>query len=94
MNENLKRIDFSKRFEKQLKKAPFGIKIAFKKRFQLFIKDPLNRQLRNHPLKGILLGDRSINITGDWRAIYSEREEGNGKIILFEMLGTHSQLYK
>jgi len=89
-----KRIDFSKRFDKQFKKSPLEIKIAFKKRIKLFLHDPLDPQLRSHPLKGVLQGYKSINITGDWRALYSEFKERGETIIIFEMLGTHSQLYK
>ena len=89
-----KRIDFSKRFDKQFKKSPLEIKIAFRKRIKLFIQDPLYPQLRNHPLRGTLQGYNSINITGDWRALYSEFKRGNEIIIVFEMLGKHSQLYK
>jgi len=89
-----KRIDFSKRFDKQFKKSPLEIKIAFKKRLTLFIQDSLDPQLRNHPLRGILQGYKSINITGDWRALYSEFKEKEKIIIVFEMLGKHSQLYR
>ncbi|GAI64559.1 unnamed protein product, partial [marine sediment metagenome] len=34
---------------------------------------------------------RSINITGDWRALYSKPDKD---IIIFEALGIHSQLYR
>lgn len=94
MNKMPKRIDFSKRFDKQFKKSPLEIKIAFKKRIKLFMQDPLDLQLRNYQLRGVLQGYRSLNITGDWRALYSEFEEGEGRVIVFEMLGKHSQLYK
>lgn len=94
MTKRLKSIDFSRRFDKQLKKAPLEIKIAFRKRFALFLKDPFHPLLRNHALTGQLSGYRSINITGDWRAIYSEHFEGIESVITFEVFGTHSQLYK
>jgi len=42
-------------------------------------------------LVGELRGYRSINITGDWRAIFMEID--GGKIIYFVAIGTHSQLY-
>ena len=84
------RIDYSRKFNKNLIKAPLKIKIAFRNRREIFNQDPLNPQLNNHPLTGKYKGLRSINVTGDWRAIYSERDG----IIIFEALGTHSQLYK
>lgn len=89
------RIDYSSKFNKQLKKSPLEIKIAFRNRLSIFIKDKFNPQLNNHALSGNLKGCRSINITGDWRAIYSENTDKNReKLVIFELLGTHSQLYK
>ncbi|MBI4097855.1 MAG: type II toxin-antitoxin system mRNA interferase toxin, RelE/StbE family [Candidatus Levybacteria bacterium] len=90
MRKEIRRIDFSTKFLKQHKKAPIEIKRAWIKRFALFSQDPSNKQLNNHQLTGKLKGFRSINITGDYRAIYSERIDA----IVFEALGTHSQLYK
>lgn len=94
MTESVKRVDYSRQFQKSLKKAPLATKIAFRKRRELFQKDPFHALLNNHSLSGKLKGYRSINITGDWRAIYSEyKDEANNTIIVFEILGTHSQLY-
>ena len=90
MKKSSKRIDYSRSFDKQLKKAPLPIKVIFRKRFELFLSNPFNPQLNNHLLTGNYKGYRSINITGDWRALYSEDENS----IIFELLGTHSQLYK
>lgn len=56
------------------------------------MKDRDDPKLNNHVLRGKLRGLRSINITGDWRAIF--REYKKDKQILFDSLGTHSQLYK
>jgi addiction module RelE/StbE family toxin len=83
-------IKYSRKFKKQYQKAPKKIKQAFKNRRNLFYQNPYNPILNNHQLTGKFKGYRSINITGDWRAIYS----GDKAIIIFEMLGTHSQLYK
>lgn len=90
MIKKQEKIDFSFKFNKQLIKVPLKIKIAFKKRFSLFLQNEFDPLLHNHFLTGEYKGYRSINITGDWRAIYSVK---NG-IIIFEVLGTHSQLYK
>lgn len=89
------RIDYSNKFDKQLQKVPLEIKIAFRSRLSLFIKNKFYPSLNNHALSGKLKGFRSINVTGDWRAIYSESIGKNGeKRIIFELLGTHNQLYK
>jgi len=83
-------IGFSAGFRKQYRKANKKIKKAFYQRLQLFKQDSHHPLLRNHSLTGGYRKYRSINITDDWRAIYLEE----GKLIVFEMLGTHSQLYK
>ena len=94
MNQDPKRIDYSKKFLKQLKKAPLKIQIAFRDRFAIFLADPFDPILDNHSLTGNYLGKRSINITGDWRAIYSETTDEAGDTGLeVYLLGTHSQLY-
>ena len=86
------RIDFSKRFEKDLRKAPRKIQIAFRSRLEVFLTDKFNPVLNNHALTGRYAGYRSINITGDWRAVFRELHED--EIIYFDILGTHSKLYK
>lgn len=86
------KVDFTNKFDKQIIKAPLKIKKALRERLELFKDNPFYPLLKNHLLTGDYKGYRSINITGDWRAIYSEHEEG--KLIIFESLGTHSQLYK
>jgi len=85
-------IAFSRKFLKSYKKVPKKIKNTFKNRLELFIKEPLSPVLNNHSLKGKFKNRRSINITGDWRAIYYS--EKTDRKIVFEEIGTHSQLYK
>ena len=88
-------VRFSKRFGKSYEKADLKTRRAFNKRLKLFLQNQLHPLLNNHSLTGKLSGYRSINVTGDWRAIFSItiNEEGE-QIAIFEMLGTHSQLYK
>lgn len=88
------RVKYTKTFAKLYDKADVKIQKAFKERVKLFQKDPLNPQLRNHPLKGKYKGYRSINVTGDWRALYTEINNNSASDAVFEILGTHSQLYK
>lgn len=88
-------VRFSKRFVKQYDKAGEKIKRSFDKRLKIFIEDPYNSSLNNHQLTGSFSGYRSINITGDWRAIYSvSKSKDGGIVIVFEMLGIHSQLFR
>lgn len=87
--------NFAKKFKKQYEKADNKIKFAFDKRLKLFLQDPFYPLLNNHALTGQYLGKRSINVTGDWRAIFSEIENGGEeKVVIFELLDTHSNLYK
>ncbi len=68
---------------------------AFAERSQLFQTDPFHPFLHNHALKGMYKGYRSINVTGDWRALYMESRSASGEVIIeFKLFGTHSQLYK
>lgn len=90
-----RKVDYSKKFSKQFRKAPLEIKIAFKERFTLFVSDPTHPKLNSHQLIGKYSGLKSINITGDWRAIFQEIGDIEGHLtIIFLFLGTHSQLYK
>ena len=85
------KIKYSRKFKKQYTRAPQKIKQAFKNRRNFFLKNPHNSVLNNHKLGGKLKGYRSINITGNWRALYSQPKQDG---VIFEILGTHSQLYK
>jgi len=84
------RIDYSKKFIKALKKSPLSIRKKFIKRIEIFELDEYSKILNNHPLKGKWRGYRSINITGDWRAIYKKIDNNLAR---FHLVGTHSQLY-
>ncbi|KKS65079.1 hypothetical protein A3A14_02440 [Candidatus Daviesbacteria bacterium RIFCSPLOWO2_01_FULL_43_38] len=89
------RVRFSRKFRKQYNKADGKVKSFFDKKLELFLRNSFDPQLNNHPLSGKLQGFRSINITGDWRALYSEQSSPKDDlVVIFEMLGTHSQLYK
>jgi len=80
----------TKSFDKQYSILDSKIKISFKNRLELFKASPFDARLRNHSLKGKYFGYRSINITGDVRALYAIR--GN-MIIIFGFVGSRSQLY-
>lgn len=95
MARNIVYIGLTREFEKQLRKAPIGIQEAFRKRWAMYLQDPKNPLLHNHMLVGSYLGKRSINITGDWRVVFTETQDIiGGWRITVEAIGTHSQLYK
>ena len=82
---------FHKRFEKMAGKHTPKIKGKMIERITLFSKDPLDHALRNHALRTPYKGSYSIDITGDYRAIYILISD---ETALFTHIGTHSQLYK
>jgi len=84
------KVKFSKGFEKDYQKAPKKIKENFELRLKVFLNDNASPILHNHLLSGEYKGFRSINITGDWRAVFREENEN---LVIFTSLGTHSQLY-
>jgi addiction module RelE/StbE family toxin len=84
-------LEYSKKFIKEFKKCPEGVKTNLKSRLKVFINDPYNPILNNHPLVGELKDYRSLNINGDWRAIFTETNKG--QTAYFVAIGTHSQLY-
>ena len=83
-------IQYSKKFIKQLAKQPAKIQNALYKKLLLFEENLYEPLLRNHALTGEFKGMYSINVTGDVRAIY---EIIGDQIFLYQMIGTHSQLY-
>ena len=85
---------FSGKFDKIYGKVPYKIRDAFDRRLELFLENPYHPLLNNHPLGGKYRGYRSINVTGDWRAIFSQQDEDDELVTIFEVIGTHSQLYK
>ena len=80
---------FQRNFEKQLRKLPREIRGRFDERLHLFVRNKFDPLLNNHSVDYLFLGCRSLNITGDYRAIFYE----HGEIITFVAIGSHSQLY-
>lgn len=80
-----------KSFLRAYVKQPQKIKKKFKEKRDLFIEDMFHPILNNHPLTGKYDGCRSINITGDIRAIFFVKIDGG---IVFINIGSHSELYE
>jgi addiction module RelE/StbE family toxin len=84
---------FSQEFKKNYRKRilPFkNLDTRFEERRNLFIQDPKNPVLKDHPLTGKLRGFRAFSITGDIRVIYYIEKN----IAYFVDIGTHIQVYK
>jgi len=77
-------------FVKKFKKLPPKIKVRFAERLDLFIANPTDVTLNNHSVEKVFPDCRSINITGDYRAIFKVE----GDTAIFITIGTHPELYK
>jgi addiction module RelE/StbE family toxin len=84
-------IIFSKKFQKQYKKLSVKTQQQAKHRIQLWQSNPIDPILNLHRLKSEMSPYYSINITGDYRALYEVIDE---VIYVFQLIGTHSELYK
>lgn len=85
------RVRFHKNFNKQYKKLTKQQQEKTRERLEVFLVNPFDQILNNHPLRGKYTDYRSINITGNIRAIYkfiSEQE------CIFVAIDSHSNLYK
>lgn len=83
-------IKYESQFKKQYGKLPKTYQDQFYEKLELFLADPTAPQLRIHPLRGKYAGYWSMNVNGDIRALYTIRGE---EIIIFALIGSHSQLY-
>ena len=82
-------IQFHKNFKKRFKKIPAKIQEQFYKRLDLFLKNKFDKTLNNHSVGKAFPSCHSINVSGDYRAIF----EDHGDRAVFITIGTHSELY-
>ena len=66
------------------------IQKKFRERITLFLEHPFAEELGNHALRGKYDGLRSVNITGDIRAIYDPIDN---KHVRFIAIGSHAKLH-
>ena len=77
------------RFKNKFKKLSPKIQEQFFERAEIFKNDRFNSILSNHSVNKVYPGCRSINVNGDYRALYYEQDD----IAIFINIGTHSELY-
>ena len=83
-------INYSSKFKKQYKKLPKKVREQFNGRLVIFVTNQYDTQLNIHKLSGVYEGLWSINITGNFRAIF---DKGCSSEIIFVAIGSHSELY-
>ncbi len=77
-------------FDKKYAKLPKKLQVRFKVRRNIFLINPFDPILDNHSLHHPYAGCRSINVTGDYRAIfYHEKADA----VRFIAIGTHHELF-
>lgn len=82
---------YHSKFLKLYEKIPTKVQKKFESCIAVFQSNPFDLRLRNHALKGRWEGFRSIDVTGDWRAVYFPRTKD---LVEFYAIGRHSQLYR
>jgi mRNA-degrading endonuclease YafQ of YafQ-DinJ toxin-antitoxin module len=86
-------VDISK-VRKQLKKVPKEVRVKFQQ-WILFLelKGVFEAQkfpgFRDHFLKGLRKGQRSVYLTKKWRAIYTLNKKGSPTIVIVEEVTPH-----
>ena len=85
-------IRYHKRFEKQFKKLLEKDKKKVLSVIKNFTDNPKELKLKNHSLKGLLLGKRAISAGSDRRIIFEEFD--NYTLVIFLDLGKHNRVYK
>ena len=83
-------IAYSSRFRKIYNKLPKKIQNKFDEKVPIFESDEFDLSLNNHKLHGEYEGYRSINVTGNIRALYKKTSDED---YYFHAIGTHSELY-
>ena len=85
-------IKYHKIFEKQFKKLSEKSKKGVLGAIEKFIDNPISTSLKNHALKGSLLGKRAISTGPDFRIIFEEFNDYT--LVIFLDLGKHNRVYK
>lgn len=88
------KVQYDPVFYQKYKRLDVRIQNKFDQKIGIFLKDPNEPSLHNHLLKREYEGYRSINITGDWRALFYEEEIAGETVANFVAIGTHDQLYR
>ena len=83
------RVTYKKKFIRQYEKLPEKIQKQFNERLGLMRKDIRHPLLRIHALRGDRRPYKSMNVTGDCRALFVIEEDE----VIFSEIGTHSELY-
>lgn len=82
-------VKFHRNFKKKFKKLPVKIQERFYERLDILFQNKFERVLNNHVVDPVFPHCSSINVSGDYRAIFEDHDG----VIIFLTIGTHSELY-
>ncbi len=82
-------VKFHKNFKKKFSKLPVKIQEQFYERLELFFQNKFDKLLNNHSVDKVFPNCNSINVSGDYRAIFEDQVD----LAIFITIGTHSELY-
>ncbi len=85
------KIVYHKDFNKSYLKLSSKQQDKVDKALELFMENPFDPQLKNHPLHGDQKGRRAIAAGGDLRIVFEEIN--NYKKVIFYCTGSHNQVY-
>ncbi|OGH16786.1 MAG: hypothetical protein A3C30_00385 [Candidatus Levybacteria bacterium RIFCSPHIGHO2_02_FULL_40_18] len=80
---------FKRAYKERIESNPKLVN-KFEERYDLFLEDPSNQLLSDHPLGKNLTGFRAFSVTKDVRVVYHI----HNNIAYFIDIGTHTQVYK
>ncbi|OHB10942.1 MAG: hypothetical protein A3G05_02275 [Candidatus Zambryskibacteria bacterium RIFCSPLOWO2_12_FULL_45_14] len=86
---NIMQIILRPSFKKGYKKLSKRLQEKADQKLTIFVGEPFAKILNNHELHDEYAGCRSVNVTGDCRAIYYMK----GSVAVFIRIGTHSELF-
>ena len=85
-------IRYHRVFEKQFKKLLNKDRERVTKVIETFIDNPYSKSIKNHSLKGVLLGKEALSVGPDFRIIFEEFDDYT--LVIFLDLGKHNRVYK
>jgi proteic killer suppression protein len=90
MNVKIVQVIYTTRVSKQMRQAPHYITeklLGWAREVEIFGMQAVRRHKSYHdePLKGPRVGERSIRLNKQWRAIYCEKTNGSALIYILEM---------
>lgn len=86
------KVFFHKYFRKRYAKSSNKIKDKFDTQLEIFYENLYDERLNNHELHGKYAHHRSIDVTGDIRAVYRKIDTTTNDVIFVD-IGSHGELY-